>query len=316
MSARQSVGVDIGGTKIAALRITTEGEIRARTIIPTPATDQSAAMPAIEAAAATVLEDGVAAIGVGLAGLIDVRSGALLSAPNLVWRDMALSEDLTAKFGLPVTVDNDATAAAWGESRVGASRGSHDSLFVGVGTGIGGGIVAGGRLLRGAHGFAGEICHIIVEPDGPLCGCGNRGCWEQVASGLAIARAGARAVADEPGSTIARLAGGDPRRATGELVTQAARQGDAAAAAILTTVARRLGEGIAGLVNVFDPDVVVVGGGVGEAGDLLLGPLRDAYLAAVEGVDVRPEVSIVSAQLGNDAGAIGAALLALEASPA
>ena len=316
MSARQSVGVDIGGTKIAALRITTEGEIRARTIIPTPATDQSAAMPAIEAAAAAVLEDGVAAIGVGLAGLIDVRSGALLSAPNLVWRDMALSEDLTAKFGLPVTVDNDATAAAWGESRLGASRGSEDSLFVGVGTGIGGGIVAGGRLLRGAHGLAGEIGHTIVEPGGPPCGCGNRGCWEQVASGLAIARAGARAVADEPGSAIARLAGGDPRRATGELVTEAARQGDVIAVAILAAVARRLGEGIAGLVNILDPDVVVIGGGASEAGDLLLGPLREAYLAAVEGADVRPEVSIVRAQLGNDAGAIGAALLALEAAPA
>jgi len=316
VSARQSVGVDIGGTKIAALRITTEGEIRARTIIPTPATDQSAAMPAIEAAAATVLEDGVAAIGVGLAGLIDVRSGALLSAPNLVWRDMALSEDLTAKFGLPVTVDNDATAAAWGESRLGASRGSEDSLFVGVGTGIGGGIVAGGRLLRGAHGLAGEIGHTIVEPGGPPCGCGNRGCWEQVASGLAIARAGARAVADEPGSAIARLAGGDPRRVSGELVTEAARQGDVVAVAILAAVARRLGEGIAGLVNILDPDVVVIGGGASEAGDLLLGPLREAYLAAVEGADVRPEVSIVRAQLGNDAGAIGAALLALEAAPA
>ena len=316
MSARQSVGVDIGGTKIAAMRITAEGEIRARTVIPTPATDQSAAMPAIEAAAAAVLEDGVAAIGVGLAGLIDVRSGALLSAPNLVWRDMAVSEDLTVKFGLPVTVDNDATAAAWGESRLGASRGSDESLFVGVGTGIGGGIVAGGRLLRGAHGFAGEIGHTIVEPGGPPCGCGNRGCWEQVASGLAIARAGARAVADEPGSAIARLAGGDPRRATGELVTEAARQGDVIAVAILAAVARRLGEGIAGLVNILDPDVVVIGGGASEAGDLLLGPLREAYLAAVEGADVRPEVSIVRAQLGNDAGAIGAALLALEAAPA
>ncbi len=316
MIARQAVGVDIGGTKIAALRTSAEGEIRARTVIPTPATDQTAAMPAIEAAAAAVLEDGVSAIGVGLAGLIDVRSGVLLSAPNLDWRNLAVSDGLGATFGLPVTVDNDATVAAWGESRLGASRGSDNSLFVGIGTGIGGGIVAGGRLLRGAHGLAGEIGHIIVEPDGPLCGCGNRGCWEQVASGLAIARAGRRVVADEPGSMIARLAGGDPLRATGELVTEAAREGDAAAVEILTTVARRLGEGVAGLVNVLDPDVVVIGGGVGEAGDLLLGPLREAYLAAVEGADVRPEVAIMPAQLGNDAGAIGAALLAIEAAPA
>jgi glucokinase len=316
VSARQAVGIDIGGTKIAALRISAAGEIRSRCVIPTPATDRSAAMPAIEAAAAAVFEDGVAAIGVGMAGLIDVRSGVLLSAPNLAWRALSVSEGLGARFGLPVTVDNDATAAAWGESRLGASRGSDDSLFVGVGTGIGGGIVAGGRLLRGAYGLAGEIGHIIVEPGGPLCGCGNRGCWEQVASGVAIARAGGRAVSDEPGSPIARLAGGDPRRATGELVTEAARDGDAAAVEILTTVGRRLGEGIAGLVNVLDPEVVVLGGGVGEAGDLLLGPLREAYLAAVEGADVRPEVPIVPARLGNDAGAIGAALLALEAVPA
>jgi glucokinase len=316
VSGRQAVGIDIGGTKIAAIRISDDGEIRARTLIPTPATDQNAALPAIEAAGNAVLDDGVVAIGVGMAGLIDVRSGVLLSAPNLAWRNLPVSQGLGARFGMPVTVDNDATAAAWGESRLGASRGYDDSLFVGVGTGIGGGIVAGGRLLRGAHGHAGEIGHIIVDPDGPPCGCGNRGCWEQVASGLAIARAGGRAVAEEPGSMIARLAGGDPRRATGELVTEAARQGDTAAIAILTTVARRLGEGVAGLVNVLDPEVVVIGGGVGEAGDLLLGPLRDAYLTAVEGADVRPDVSIVEARLGNDAGAIGAALLAIEAAPA
>ena len=316
MSARRAVGVDIGGTKIGAARITTEGAIEATNVTPTPASDQDEALAAIEAAVSAVIDDDVVAIGVGLAGLIDARSGVLLSAPNLAWRNLSVSEGLGSRFGLPVTVDNDATAAAWGESRVGASRGYDDSLFVGVGTGIGGGIVAGGRLLRGAHGLAGEIGHIIVEPDGPLCGCGNRGCWEQVASGLAIARAGARAVTDEPGSTIARLAGGEPRRATGALVTEAARDGDAAAVAIVTTVARRLGEGIAGLVNVLDPEIVVVGGGVGESGDLLLGPLREAYLASVEGADVRPEVAIMSAQLGNDAGAIGAALLALEAAPA
>jgi glucokinase len=313
VSARQAVGIDIGGTKIAAMRISTDGEIRARTVRPTPATDQAAAMPAIAAAAAAVFDDDVAAIGVGLAGLIEARSGVLLSAPNLSWRGLGVSEGLGARFGLPVTVDNDATAAAWGESRLGASRGTDHSLFVGVGTGIGGGIVSGGDLVRGAHGLAGEIGHIIVEPDGPVCGCGNRGCWEQVASGLAIARAGARAVAEEPGSTIARLAGGDPHLATGELVTRAAREGDAAAVAIVTAVAGRLGEGIAGLVNVLDPEVVVVGGGVGEAWDLLMGPLRESYLGAVEGADVRPDVSIVPAQLGNDAGAIGAALLALEA---
>ncbi len=314
MSDRPAVGIDIGGTKIAAIRISPEGGILESTVRPTPATDQTAALPAIQAAVAEVIEDGVAAIGVGMAGLVDIHSGTLLSTPNLVWRNLPLADGL-ATFGLPVTVNNDATAAAWAESRLGASRGYEDSLFVGVGTGIGGGIVAGGRLLRGAHGLAGEIGHVIVEPDGPQCGCGNRGCWEQVASGLAIARAGRRAVTDEPDSAIARLAGGDPRRATGESVTKAAQGGDEVAIAILATVGRRLGEGVAGLVNVLDPEVVVIGGGVGEAGDVLLDPLRDAFMASVEGADVRPEVPIVPAQLGNDAGAIGAALLALDAVP-
>jgi glucokinase len=316
VSGRQAVGIDIGGTKIAAMRISPGGEIRASTVVPSPATDQEAALPAIEAAAASVLDDGVVAIGVGMAGLVDVRSGVLLYTPNLVWRNLPLEGRLAERFGLPVIVENDATAAAWAESRVGASQGCDDSLFVGVGTGIGGGIVAGGRLVRGAHGLAGEIGHVIVEPGGPVCGCGNQGCWEQVASGLAIARAGRRAVTDEPGSAVARLAGGDPHRATGELVTVAAQEGDEVAVAILAEVARRLGEGVAGLVNVFDPDVVVIGGGVGEAGDLLFSPLREAYVATVEGADVRPEVPIVPAQLGNDAGAIGAALLALGAAPA
>jgi glucokinase len=312
-SDRSAVGVDIGGTQIAALRVGVDGGVEAATELATPATDQAAALPAIEAAVTTVLTDAVTGIGVGIAGLVDVRAGVLLSTPNLAWRDVRLGEGLAERFGLPVTVENDATAAAWAESRLGASRGYADSLFVGVGTGIGGGIVSAGRLLRGAHGLAGEIGHVIVEPGGPRCGCGNRGCWEQVASGAALARAGRRAVAEHAGSGVARMAEGDPGRVTGEIVTSAARAGDEVAAAIFAEVGRRLGEGIAGLVNVLDPEIVVVGGGVADAGDLLLAPARDAFLGAVEGDDVRPPVPIVPAAMGNDAGAVGAALLALEA---
>jgi glucokinase len=185
-----------------------------------------------------------------------------------------------------------------------------------VGTGIGGGIVAGGKVFRGAHGFAAEIGHIIVEPGGPVCGCGNRGCWEQVASGHAIERAGRDAVVDHPNSNIAALAGGDPAKVTGKLVTQAAREGDPVARGILAVVGTRLGEGIAGLVNVLDPDIVVVGGGAIAAGEMLLATARSAFGEAVEGPEHRPEVPIVAAQLGNDAGAVGAAALALEDIPA
>jgi len=185
-------------------------------------------------------------------------------------------------------------------------------LLVTVGTGIGGGIVAGGKLFRGAHGFAGEIGHIIVEPNGPLCGCGNRGCWEQVAAGRAIDRLGREAARDHPDALFVDLAGGDPDAVTGSLVTQAAHDGDELAAGILGEVGTRLGEGIAGLVNVLDPDVVVIGGGAIVAGDYLLGPARVAYRRAVEAPEHRPEVRIVPAELGNEAGSVGAAVLALE----
>ena len=223
-----------------------------------------------------------------MAGLVDARTGVLLTTPNLVWRNLPLEAQLHTAFSLPVSVENDATAAAWAERSLGASRDYEDSLFVGVGTGIGGGVVMGGRVVRGAHGLAGEIGHVIVEPDGPVCGCGNRGCWEQVASGLAIARAGARTVAEDPGGAIGSLVGGDPRRVTGEVVSQAARDGDVAATALLAQVGRRLGEGVAGLVNVLDPEIVVIGGGASEAGELLLAPLRAAFVDSLEGADVRP----------------------------
>jgi glucokinase len=313
VSGPRAIGVDVGGTKTKALRVGKGGEIDARSTLPTPATDASATVATIEEAVREILTDDVVAIGIGAAGLVDVRTGVLLSAPNIAWRNVPLRDGIGGRFGLPVTVDNDATAAAWGEHLFGAARGFGHVLFVGVGTGIGGGILVDGTLMRGAHGLAGEIGHIIVEPGGPLCGCGNHGCWEQVAGGHAIARAGARAVLEDPGSAIATLAGGDPSRATGELVARAAAAGEATAIAIIAQVGRRLGEGIGGLVNVLDPQVVVVGGGVAELGEPLLGPVREAYRAAVEFVDARPEVAIVPAALGNDAGAIGAASLALEA---
>ncbi len=185
-------------------------------------------------------------------------------------------------------------------------------LLLTVGTGIGGGIVADGRLFRGAHGFAAEIGHIIVEPGGPVCGCGNRGCWEQVAAGRAIDRRGREAAREHPRSLLATLAGGEPEKVTGAVVTEAAKRGDDVARSILTEVGRRLGEGIAGLVNVLDPEVVVVGGGAIDAGDLLLEPARAAFVDAIEAPEHRPVVPILAAELGNDAGAVGAAALALE----
>jgi len=307
----KAIGLDVGGTKIAAFRVGDGGEVEERTQQPTPA-EAEAIFDAMAALSSTLRTADVGAVGVGAAGIVDYASGTLRYAPNLPWRELPLRDRLASATGLPCLVDNDANAAAWAEYRFGAGRGSKDMLLVTVGTGIGGGIVSGGRLFRGAHGFAAEIGHVIVEPGGPLCGCGNRGCWEQVGSGRAIDRLGREAARDHPEAMFVELAGGDPDAVTGPVVTRAAKQGDDLARQILAEVGRRLGEGMAGLANILDPDVVVVGGGAVEAGGLLLDPARRAFADAIEAPEHRPEVPIVPAELGNEAGAIGAASLALE----
>ncbi len=307
-----AIGVDAGGSKIEGLLVDVSvGEILDRRLVETPAEDAEATARAIVAVARELMagRDPVRALGVGAAGMVDL-DGVMRYAPNVAWRDFRLTERVGAAVGLPTLVDNDANVAAWGEFRFGAGRGSSDMLLVTVGTGIGGGIVLGGKLLRGAHGFAAEIGHIIVEPGGPRCGCGNLGCWEQVASGRAIGRLGRQAATEHPESLMVEVAGGDPERVTGVEVTLAAKQGDRVAVGILAEVGRRLGEGIAGLVNVLDPDLVVVGGGAIEAGELLLQPTRRAFIDSVEAPDHRPNVPIVPATLANDAGAVGAADLA------
>jgi glucokinase len=306
----QALGIDVGGTKINAVRIDADGLVHAREILATPADDTDATLEALVGALRAVHDERVVAVGVGAAGLVEALTGILRYAPNLAWRDVPLAKVVESALDLPVVVDNDCSAAAYGEYRLGAARGHRHVLYVGVGTGIGGGIVVDGRIDRGAHGFAGEIGHMIVERDGLRCGCGNDGCWETVASGSALAHQGRAAALLDP--SLAARAGGDPEAVTGELVVQAAREGDAVAAAIVARVGRRLGEGIAGLVNIFDPEIVVVGGGVARAADVLLPPARAAAADTVEGGPYRPDVPIVPAALGPDAAAIAAGVMALD----
>ena len=307
-----AVGIDLGGTKIAGLRMGESGELLARLEIDTPGDADSIVDELLRITSALAV-DGVGAVGIGAAGMVDFAAGTLRFAPNLPLRDLPLRDIIGERSGLGCVVDNDANAAGWGEHLFGAAKGRGHVLLVTVGTGIGGAIVTDGKLNRGAHGFAAEIGHIIVEPGGPECGCGNRGCWEQVASGQALDRL-ARAEADrDPAGGIAAVAGDRP--ASGLDVSVAAANGDPAASAIFEEIGRRLGEGIAGLTNVLDPELVVVGGGVAEAGDLLLVPTRRAFSDSVEAVDRRPEVPIVTARLGADAGAIGAAAMAMELVP-
>jgi glucokinase len=299
MTSPEAVGVDVGGTKATAVRIGTDAAVRARSSVETPADDVAGVLEAMRGVAAAVMDPAVVAAGIGAAGLVETASGRLRFAPNIAWRDVDLPAALVT-LGVPVVADNDCTAATFGEHRAGAARGLDDVVYVGVGTGIGGGIVSAGRILRGANGFAGEIGHIVVEPGGIVCGCGNRGCWETVASGSAVTRLGRE-----------RL---DPS-IDGYGVAAAAHDGDQVARKILAEVGHRLGQGIAGLVNVLDPTIVVLGGGaVAGAGDFLLQPARAALDGAVEGGEFRPAVPLVPAALGRDGAAIGAALWALEES--
>lgn len=308
---RSAIGIDVGGTKVGGLLVGEDGRVLAEEFADTPAEDVDATMETIYRVAGALSGRGdPGGIGIGAAGMVDFEAGTMRSAPNLAWKEVPIRDLVGEHTGLTAVVDNDANVAAWGEYRFGAGQGYRDLLVVTVGTGIGGGIISGGRLLRGAHGFAAEIGHFIVEPGGPWCGCGNQGCWEQVASGRALDRAAREGAESRPDSLIATLGGG--HAAEGRQVWEAARHRDRMAIHILETVGRRLGEGIAGLVNVLDPEAVVVGGGVADIGELLLDPARYAFQAAVEAPDHRPPVPLVPARLGNRAGAIGAAALALD----
>ena len=308
-----TVGIDVGGTKIAGGVVDEDGKILATARRESPATDTDAIERNIDDLVRELRGDyDIVAVGVGAAGFVDVRRATVVFAPNLAWRDEPLKDDLERLIGLPVVIENDANAAAWGEFTFGAGEDVADLMLVTVGTGVGGGIVLNGELHRGAFGVAAEIGHMRVVPDGRICGCGNRGCWEQYASGSALVR-DTREQAGQ-GSLIARslldLAGGNVDDITGPLITEAARAGDSFAREQLALLGRWLGEGIASLTAVLDPAVVVIGGGVSEAGDLLLDPVRAHFRGGLTGRHYRPELEIRAALLGNEAGMIGAADLA------
>ena len=306
-------GVDVGGTKIAGGVIDEDGTILEEHGVESPASDSEA----IEAAIAGLVKElasrhRIEAVGVGAAGYVDKSRSVVMFAPNIAWRNVDLRAELEARVHLPVVIENDANAAAWGEFRFGAGEDVDDLLLVTVGTGVGGGLVLDGELYRGAFGVGAEIGHMRVVPDGILCGCGNHGCFEQYASGSSLVRE-AR-VAARGGSLLARAlldrAGGDADRITGPLITEAAQEGDPFATEQLAHTGFWLGEGIASLTAVLDPAVVVIGGGVSEAGDLLIGPTRSAFNAQLTGRGHRPSLEIRKAALGNRAGLIGAADLA------
>ncbi len=308
-----TVGVDIGGTKVLAGVVNEDGLVLEQTKTATPTTDPDAIADII-----ATLVDGfrtrhtIEAVGIGAAGFIDAARSKVMFAANLVWRDEPLRERVSRVVDVPVIVENDANCHAWAEARFGAGRGRSDLVCAIIGTGIGGGIVLNGELYRGGFGAAAEFGHYRVVPEGRLCGCGNRGCWEQYASGSALVRA-AREVAETAPASVSSLldaVGGDIDGITGPLVTEAARQGDVGALESFSIVGRWLGQGLADLAEILDPSCLLIGGGVSDAGELLLAPARVAFAESFSGGANRPHPTLVGAELGSAAGLVGAADLA------
>ena len=310
-----TIGIDIGGTKILGVVTDASGTIVDEEREESPEgfgdiLDSSAAM------IATLRERNaveVTAVGVGIAGLVD-GEGVLRFGPNLPGViDAPIRDALSQRTGLPVAVDNDANVAGWGEVRFGAASGARDALLVTLGTGIGGAIVLGGAVVRGAYGFAAEIGHFTVDRDGPMCACGERGHWEAIASGSALGRMARELVAAGRGAAIAALAdAGDPSSVSGYHVGAAARAGDREALDLIDRYADNVALGLAGLSNILDPAIIVISGGLVELGELLLVPTRAAFLTHIEAPEHRPPVPILPATLGERAGAIGAAAIAAD----
>ncbi|MGH3612169.1 MAG: ROK family protein [Pseudonocardia sp.] len=314
--ARYAIGLDIGGTKIAGGVVDSAGAVLAELVEPTPEESDADAVTPILLSVIDRLREAcpdVEAVGMGAAGLVEWPTGRILWAPNNAYRDWPVREQLEKANGLPTVVDNDANVAALAEARLGERR-YRDMVLLTVGTGVGGGMILDGHIYRGRTGLGAELGHMILNPDGPRCPCGNHGCLEAYASGNALARLGRDAAVDEPGGLIARL-GAAQGQVTGPTVTAAARQGDATATALFGRIGRWLGVGIASLANMFELEAVIVGGGLVDAGDLLLAPARAAAREFAYAPWARGVVPVLPATAGNGAGMIGAALLALEATP-
>ena len=302
-----TVGIDLGGTKLLAVRL--DGD----TVVEERHTSNPSGRVAVADALTTVvgdmLTDDVDAIGVGIAGLVQWPDGIFVWGPHVAGMGVHLRSHLEAAFGLPVVVDNDANVAAYAEHARGSARGYDHVVLVTLGTGIGGALITGGELYRGTS-FAGEWGHTLFERNGERCACGKRGCWETAASAPALERLAADFVARNPEGTLSvRLAGA---AITGQAVTRAADEGDETARGLVAQVGTDLGLGLCSLIAMLDPQIVVVGGGLGSVGESLLGPARRVAADALHGGSYRMLPPIVVADHGPSAGAVGAAMMAAD----
>ena len=310
----RTIGVDVGGTSVRAGVVDEHGQVldTARGLTPSGET-------ALEDVVCSVVRTlaarhDVTAVGLAVAGFVAADRRTVLFAPHLPWRAAPVADRVAARLHLPVVLEHDANAAAVGEHRHGALRGARVGLLVALGTGIGGALLLDGAVYRGAHGVAPELGHLRVVPDGRPCGCGKSGCWERYCSGTALAATALDLIAADPAAApvLAREVATDPGALTGRKVAAAAREGDPVAQRALADLARWLGEGLALAADVYDPEVIVIGGGVSESAELFLDAAREHYAKSVTGAGHRPLARIRPAQLGDDAGLVGAAALAAE----
>jgi glucokinase len=303
-----TVGIDLGGTKVLAV-LMVNNDIVDTVKFSTPGGPDELIAAAADAVA-RLGSDAVEGVGIGIAGLVRWPDGVFVWGPHVAGTELPLRSELEQRLGLPVVVDNDANAALWGELHLGVARGHDNVLLVTLGTGIGGALVVDGRIYRGAS-FAGEWGHTLYDTQGVRCDCGKVGCWETVASGPALARLGAAFVAQNPDGSLAHQLGNG--RITGEAVTQAADAGDETARSLVAQVGADFGRGLCNLIAIMDPDMIVVGGGLGSVGESILGPARRTAADALHGGSHRMLPPILVAGLGPAAGAVGAALFAEDA---
>jgi len=319
LAARFTIGVDLGGTKLLAGAVDSDLSVHHRALRPALGLDQAglveSCVQAVQEASEAVGGE-VAAVGFGIPCLIDQTTGTAVMAVNLPLHDIPFRDVMTERLGLPVMVDNDANCAALAEARAGAGRGASELVMLTLGTGIGGGLVLGGELYRGALGAAAELGHMVIDMDGPPCQgfCPNHGCLESLASGSALVREASLAVAGRPDTPLGRALE-DGRPLTGPLITELAHDGDPVARDVIALIGRRLGVGIANFVNVLNPEVVVIGGGVIAAGEMLLAPAREEMLARALSPS-REFVRVEAAAFGAESGMIGASLMARESAAA
>jgi glucokinase len=315
MAAGCVIGVDLGGTKLLAGTVDSKLEVHHRVYRLARPDDTGALLDQLVEAVREAMDASpgeVLAVGLGVPCLVDPATGVALDSNHLPLRGVAVRDLLAERVGLPVVVDNDANAAMLVEWRCGEARGADNAIMLTLGTGIGGGLIVGGRLVHGSRGAAAELGHIIVDADGPPCpgSCPNHGCLEALVSGHAIGVEGMARARSEPDSALGQALGAG-RDITGALVTELAHDGDSVARDVMTLMGERLGLGVVTLVNIFNPEVVVVGGGAIAAGELLLGPAREVVARRALPIN-RADVRLVSARFGAESGMLGAACMALD----